>query len=76
MSSAQISTANTRVTINPPESLKSDTGHTSRQYSSVGTSAKEKCQQPKTSKEDVKQEVEARYPTADTSEETILTKSD
>ena len=31
VSSAQTSTADTRVTKNPPESLKSDTGHTSRQ---------------------------------------------
>ena len=55
----QTSTANTRVTKNPPESLKSDTSHTSRQHLSVHTSAEEKCQQPKTSKEDIKQDVEA-----------------
>ena len=59
VSSAQISTVNTRVMINPPESLKSDTDHTSRQHSSVRTSANEKYQQSKTSKEDVEQEVEA-----------------
>ena len=51
-------TANTRVTNNPPESLKSDTGRTSRQYLSARTSAEEKPQQPKTSKEDVKQDIE------------------
>ena len=73
MSSAQTSTANTRVTKNPLESLQSDTGHTSRQYLSACTSAEEKRQQPKTSKEDVEQDVEAQYPTADTTEETTLT---
>ena len=54
----QTSTANIRVMKNPRESLKSDTGHTSRQYLSVHTSVEEKPQQPKTSKEDVKQNVE------------------
>ena len=44
---------------NPPESLKADTGHAPRQHLSAHTSAEEKCQQPKTSKEDVKQDVEA-----------------
>ena len=76
VSSAQTSTVNTRVMKNSPESLQSDTGHTSRQYLSARTSAEEKCQQPKTSKEDVKQDVEARYPTADTTEETTLTQSE
>ena len=56
--SAQTSTANTRVTKNPPESLKSDTGCTSRQHLSAHTSAEEKCLQPKTS-EDVEQDAEA-----------------
>ena len=54
----QTSTVNIRVTKNPVESLKSDTGHTSRQYLSARTSAEEKPQQPKTSKEDVEQNVE------------------
>ena len=72
----QTSTVNTRVMKNPPESLKSETGHTSRQQLSVHISAEEKCQQPKTSKEDVEQDVEARYPTADTPEETTLTQSE
>ena len=72
----QTSTANTRVMKNPLESLKSDTGPTSRQHLSVCTSAEEKCQQPKTSKEDVKQDVEAQYPTEDTPEETTLTQSE
>ena len=57
---------------NPPESLKSDTSPTSRQHLSACTSAEEKCQQPKTSKEDVKQDVEAE----DTPEETTLTQSE
>ena len=61
---------------NPPESLKSDTSHTSRQQLSVRTSAEEKCQQLKTSTEDIKQDAEAPYPTADTSEETTLTQSE
>ena len=39
-------------------------------------SAEEKHQQPKTSKEDVDQDVEAQYPTEDTPEETILNQSD
>ena len=54
----QTPTANIRVTKNPLEFLKSDTGCTSRQYLSVHTSAEEKPQQPKTSKEDIKQNVE------------------
>ena len=43
---------------------------------SVCTSAKEKHQQSKISKEDIKQDVEAQYPTEDTSEETTLIQSD
>ena len=43
---------------------------------SACTSAEEKCQQPKTSKEGVKQDVEARYPTEDTPDEVIFTQSD
>ena len=62
--------------MNPPDSLKTDTGHTSRLHSSACTSAKEKGQQPKTAKEDVKQDVEAQYPAADSSEDTTLTQSD
>ena len=54
----QTSTVNIRVTKNPPESLKSDTSHISRQYLSACTSAEEKPQQPKTSKEDIEQDVE------------------
>ena len=60
---------------NPPESLKSNTGCTSRQHLSAHTSAEEKHQQFKTSK-DVKQDVEAQYPTEDTSEETTPTQSE
>ena len=76
MSSVQTSTVNTRVTKNPQESLKLDTGHTSRKQLSVRTSAEEKCQQLKTSKEDVEQDVEAPYPIADTSEEMAFTQSE
>ena len=53
----QTSTVNIRVMKNPPESPKSDTSCTSRQYLSACTSAEEKPQQPKTSKEDIKQNV-------------------
>ena len=73
--SAQASTAHTKVVKNPPESLKSDTGHTSRQHLSVCTSAEEKRQQLKTSK-DIKQDVEAQYPTEDSSDETTPTQSE
>ena len=55
----QTSTANIQVTKNPPESLKADTSHVPRQHLSAHTSAEEKHQQPKTSKEDVEQDVEA-----------------
>ena len=58
ISSAQASTAHTKVVKNPLESLKSDTSCTSRQHLSVCTSAEEKCQQLKTS-EDIEQDVEA-----------------
>ena len=44
---------------NQPESPKLDTGCTSRQYLSAHTSTEEKHQQPKTSKEDDEQDVEA-----------------
>ena len=72
----QTSTVIIRVTKNPPESLKLDTGSTSRKYLSACTSAEEKPQQSKTSTEDVEQNVEMRYPTEDTSEETTLTQTD
>ena len=55
----QTSTANIRVMKNPPESLNTDTGQAPRQHLSARASAEEKCQQPKTSKEDIKQDVEA-----------------
>ena len=56
--SAQAFTAHTVVVKNLPESLKSDTSHTSRQHLSVHTGAEEKCQQLKTP-EEVKQDAEA-----------------
>ena len=73
MTSAQTPTENTRVTKNLPESLKSDTGHASRQHSSVHTGAETKCWKAKTSKEDIEQEVEAQYLTADAPEENTIT---
>ena len=66
---------NTRVTRNPPESPKSDTGHTSRHHLSAHASTEEKSQQLKTSK-DIEQDVEAQYPTEDTPEETTSTQSE
>ena len=55
----QTSTANIHATKNLLESLKADTSHAPRQHLSVHTSAEEGCQQPKISKEDVEQNVEA-----------------
>ena len=59
---------------NPLESLKSDTGHTSRQHLSVRIDADEKHQQIKTL-EDVKQDAEAQHLMKDTFEETTPTQS-
>ena len=73
--SAQTFTADTKVVKNPPESLKSDTGHTSRQHSSARTAAEEKCQQIKTS-EDTKQDGEAQHLMKDIFEETTPTQSE
>ena len=50
----QTSTANICVTKNLLESLKADTSHAPRQHLAAYTSAEEKRQQPKTSKEDIK----------------------
>ena len=72
---SQTFTADTTVARNPPESLKLDTGHTSRQHLPVHTDADEKCQQIKTL-EDVKQDAEAQHPTKDTPEETTLIQSE
>ena len=55
----QTSTADIHATKNLPEALKADTGHAPRQHLSAHTSAEEKHQQPKTSKEDGEQDVEA-----------------
>ena len=60
---------------NPSESLKADTGHAPRQHLSACTSAEEKCQQPKTSKEDVKQDVEAQNPMEHTPDKVTFTQS-
>ena len=73
--SAQAFTAHTKVVKKPPESLKSDTGHTSRQHLSAHTGAEEKHQQLMTS-EDVEQDAEARHPMEDTFEETTPTQSE
>ena len=72
---AQAFTADTKVVKNPLESLKSDTGCTSRQHLSACTGAEEKHQQIKTS-EDVKQDAEAQHPMKDTFEETTPTQSE
>ena len=65
----------TLVARNPPGSLKSDTGHTSRQHLPVHTDADEKCQQIKTL-EDVKQDAKAQHPMKDTPEETTPIQSE
>ena len=73
--SAQAFTADTKVVRNPLESLKSDTGRTSRQHLSACTGAGEKHQQIKTS-EDIEQDAEAQHPMKDTFEEITLTQSE
>ena len=65
----------TNVARNPPESLKSDTGHTPRQHLPVCTDADEKHQQIKTS-EDFKQDAEAQHIMKETPEETTPIQSE
>ena len=72
---SQTFTTDTKVARNPPESLKSDTGHTSRQHLLVHTDADEKCQQIKTS-EDVEQDLKTQHPTKDTPKETNAIESE
>ena len=72
---SQTITADTNVARNPPESLKSDTSHTSRQHLPVHTDADEKHQQIKTS-EDVKQDAKAQHLMKDTPEETTPIQSE
>ena len=72
---SQTFTADTNVPRNPPESLKSDTSHTSRQHLTAHTDADEKHQQIKTL-EDIKQDAEAQHPMKDTPEETIPIQSE
>ena len=72
---SQTFTADTNVARNPPESLKSDTGHTSRQHLPVCTDADENCQQIKTS-EYVTQDAKAQHPMKDTPEETTPIQSE
>ena len=69
---SQTFTVDTNVARNPPESLKSDTSHTSRQHLPACTDADEKCQQIKIL-EDVKQDAKAQQPMKDTPEETTPT---
>ena len=57
---------------NPPESLKSDTSHTSRQHLSACTDAGEKHQQINTF-EDVEQDPDAQHLMINTYEETTPT---
>ena len=59
-SAKQKSIEDIHVTRNAPESLKSDTGPTSRQPSQVCTGAEEKCQQITTS-EDAEQDTDAQH---------------
>ena len=73
--STQAFTAHTKVVKKPLESLKSDTGCTSRQHLSAYTGAEEKRQQLKTSK-DIEQDAEAQHPMEDTFEETTPTQSE
>ena len=72
---SQIFNADTNVARNSPESLKSDTSHTSRQHLTALTDADEKCQQIKTL-EDVEQDAEAQHPMKDTPEETTAIQSE
>ena len=67
---------NTKVLKNLLESLKSDTNCTSRQHLLACTSAEAKHQKPRTLKEDIEQDVEAQYQTADALEENTLTQSE
>ena len=73
--SAQTFTTYTDIVKNPSESLKLDTGRTSRQHSSAHTATEEKHQQIKTS-EDVKQDAETQHLMKDTFEETTPTQSE
>ena len=66
---SQTPTTDNNIARNPPESLKSDTSHTSRQHLPACTDADEKCQQTKTS-EDIEQDAVAQHPMKDTPEET------
>ena len=72
---AQTFTTDTNVAKNLPESLKSDTGSTSRQHSSARTAVEEKRQQIKTS-EDIKKDAEAQHLMKDTFKETTPAQSE
>ena len=60
VSSKQMSIEDIKVPRNALESLKSDTGHTSRLHLPVRTDADEKCQQIKAS-EDIEQDANAQH---------------
>ena len=72
---SQTFTVDTNVARNPPESLKSDTGHTSRQHLRAHADADEKRQQIKTS-EDIEQDAKAQHPMKDTPKETTSIESE
>ena len=65
----------TNVARNLAESLKSDTGHTSRQHLPAHTEANEKRQHIKTL-EDIEQDAKAQHPMKDTPEETTPIQSE
>ena len=73
--SSQTFTADTNAARNPPESLKSDAGHTLRQHLPAHTDADEKHKQIKTS-DDVEQDAKAQHPMKDTPEETTPIQSE
>ena len=72
---SQTFNADTNIARNSPESLKSDTSHTSRQHLPACTDADEKPQQIKTS-EDIEQDAKAQHPMKDTPEETTSIESE
>ena len=80
ISSKQTSLEDIKAARNVPESLKSDTGHTSKQHSSVCTDADERHQQIMTS-EDIEQDTntqhyDGKHPVEDTTREPTPTHSE
>ena len=72
---SQTFTADTNVARNALESLKSDTGHTSRQHLPAHTDADDKHQLIKIL-EDIEQDAEAQHPMKNTPEETTPIQSE